>query len=242
MNPSPSAAPQPAVNLILLLKFVIGVLLLMLLLAALLFLPARTMDWWQAWAMMALYLVSILVSRGILILRHPDLAHERAGWTSAQGVKAWDKILMPVVAIYGPAALFLTAGLDKRWGGTPPLPPWLEIAALLGVGLAYAFSAWALLANRFFSAVVRIQRERGHTVMSGGPYRIVRHPGYAGALVGYLLSPLAFGMLWAFVPAVLTAAAVILRTALEDRTLQAELPGYSDYTRQTRFRLLPGIW
>jgi len=99
-----------------------------------------------------------------------------------------------------------------------------------------------MLANRFFSGVVRIQNERGHSVVSDGPYRWVRHPGYAGGFIGDLALPLLLGSAWAFIPAALTAGAVVLRTALEDRTLQAELPGYREYAQRTRFRLLPGVW
>jgi protein-S-isoprenylcysteine O-methyltransferase Ste14 len=108
--------------------------------------------------------------------------------------------------------------------------------------LGYVLSSWALLENRFFSGVVRIQKDRGHQVVSTGPYGFVRHPGYAGALLAYLVTPVLLDSTWAFIPAVLMAGVVILRTALEDRTLQEELPGYKDYARKTRYRLLPGIW
>jgi protein-S-isoprenylcysteine O-methyltransferase Ste14 len=99
-----------------------------------------------------------------------------------------------------------------------------------------------MLANRFFSAVVRIQTDRGHVVVSDGPYRVMRHPGYAGGMLSYLASPLLLSSLWMFIPAVLTVAAMVARTALEDRTLRAELPGYADYARRVRYRLLPGLW
>jgi protein-S-isoprenylcysteine O-methyltransferase Ste14 len=98
------------------------------------------------------------------------------------------------------------------------------------------------VANRFFSGHVRIQKERGHTVQTGGPYRFVRHPGYVSSIVSYFSYALMLGSLWALIPAALSGSLFVVRTALEDRTLQDELAGYQAYTRQTRYRLIPGIW
>jgi protein-S-isoprenylcysteine O-methyltransferase Ste14 len=149
---------------------------------------------------------------------------------------------MPIAALYGPALMWLVAGLDKRWNGSPSLAIELELAAFVVVILGYLISIWAFLENKFFSAVVRIQTERGHSVVSTGPYRWVRHPGYAGGLIGYLATPFALGTLWSFLPAVLTGIALIARTALEDQTLQNELTGYREYAARVRYRLLPGVW
>jgi protein-S-isoprenylcysteine O-methyltransferase Ste14 len=118
----------------------------------------------------------------------------------------------------------------------------LHITAFVITALGYSLGTWATLVNRFFSAVVRIQRDRGHTVVSSGPYRLIRHPGYAGAVVTSLATPLLLGSLWALIPAVLAVCTLIIRTALEDRTLQEELEGYHDYTARVRYRLLPGVW
>jgi protein-S-isoprenylcysteine O-methyltransferase Ste14 len=137
---------------------------------------------------------------------------------------------------------WLVAGLDKRWNGSPALPLTVELGAFAIVIVGYWISVWALIANKFFSAVVRIQKERGHTVVTTGPYRFVRHPGYAGGVIAYLATPLALGTLWAYLPMGLILCALALRTALEDRTLQDELPGYAEYAARVRYRLLPGIW
>jgi protein-S-isoprenylcysteine O-methyltransferase Ste14 len=116
------------------------------------------------------------------------------------------------------------------------------------VGAAlYGFFAllitWAMAVNPHFEKTVRIQRELGHQVIDSGPYRIVRHPGYVGTVFGFLLSPpLLLGSWWAFVPALGAVALVIIRTVLEERTLRSELPGYEDYARRVRYRLIPGIW
>ena len=96
--------------------------------------------------------------------------------------------------------------------------------------------------NRFFSGTVRIQTERGHRVVTGGPYRFVRHPGYLGGVISYLAMPLILGSAWAYIPAAVGMAVTAIRAALEDRTLKKELPGYLEYTQATRYRLIPGIW
>jgi protein-S-isoprenylcysteine O-methyltransferase Ste14 len=108
--------------------------------------------------------------------------------------------------------------------------------------LGSALGNWAMLENRFFSGYVRIQTDRGHMVVSNGPYRSIRHPGYLGGIVTWLAAPLALGSLWALIPAGAVVVAYVIRTALEDRTLQAELDGYKEYARQTRYRLVPGVW
>jgi len=210
--------------------------------ALIMFLAAGRADWWEAWVMVAVLGFTTLGSRVILLRKHPDLALERARWTEGRDSKPWDRALMPIVALYGPFLMWLVAGLDKRWNGSPTLPLGLELGAFVIVLLGYLVSVWALIANKFFSAVVRIQKERGHTVVTTGPYRLVRHPSYAGGLIGYLLTPIALGTLWVYVPAVLTVMALILRTALEDRTLLEELDGYKEYAARVRYRLAPGIW
>jgi protein-S-isoprenylcysteine O-methyltransferase Ste14 len=108
--------------------------------------------------------------------------------------------------------------------------------------LAYLLGAWAMAVNEHFELLVRIQTDRGHRVVTSGPYRIVRHPGYLAAIVGGLTSPLILGSLWAFAPVVAGALLFTARTALEDRTLREELAGYQEYAARTRHRLLPGIW
>jgi len=116
------------------------------------------------------------------------------------------------------------------------------LAGVIVAVLAAALIAWAMRSNKFFSSVVRIQKDRGHSVITGGPYRFVRHPGYAGMAAFTLATPLILNSRWAFVPAVATAAITVLRTALEDRTLRLELEGYAAYARRVKYRLVPAIW
>jgi len=197
--------------------------------------------WWQGWAYALVSIFSFIISRLIVRRVHPDLIRERARGMGAQDTKPWDKVLAPMLA-FGSIIVAIVAGLDRLYGWTSAFPTWANIAGLAVIVIGYAFSSWALIVNRFFSGTVRIQTERGHHVVADGPYRFVRHPGYAGALLGFVLIPLLLDSLWAFIPAVLLILVVFVRTALEDATLQKELPGYAEYAQKTRYRLIPGVW
>ncbi len=223
-------------------RTIAGFVLVAVLIPCVLFVAAGRIDWWQAWMYAILTVGVSFISRYILFRQNPDLITERAHFTESEGIKAWDKRLVAWIAILFPLAFMITAGLDKRFGWSPEISlPW-QLAAL-GVFVAgFGLTTWALIVNRFFSSVVRIQTERGHTVVSSGPYRFVRHPGYIGGVVAWLASPILLGSVWSFVPVVVITVLYVIRTALEDRTLQEELPGYADYARRTRYRLLPGIW
>jgi protein-S-isoprenylcysteine O-methyltransferase Ste14 len=223
-------------------KPVIQFVLFVVLFPCVLFLVAGRLDWPIAWVYVALHILSALVSRLIVFRINPDLLVERARSLDAERGKSWDRPLVLLVALIGPLALWIVAGLDERLGWSPDLSLPLQVTALLLVLLGYAIGTWAMVANAYFSGIVRIQDDRGQTVVQTGPYRLVRHPAYAGALISYLAMPVMLNSLWALIPAVLIIAALWIRTLLEDRTLAAELPGYADYARRTRYRLIPGIW
>ena len=197
--------------------------------------------WWQAWAYAVASILAFVVSRLIVARKHPDLIAERARFMQAKDTKPWDKILAPLLGL-GSILILVVAGLDKYYGWSPASNLTVNWVALIGIVLGYGFSSWALIENRFFSGTVRIQTERGHHVVSTGPYRIVRHPGYAGGLLGYIFIPLLLDSLWAFIPAILLMVVMVTRTALEDKTLQAELPGYKEYAEKTRYRLFVWVW
>jgi protein-S-isoprenylcysteine O-methyltransferase Ste14 len=167
---------------------------------------------------------------------------ERQNMEKAKSAKAWDKVLAPLMALSLSFPLVIVAGLDHRFGWTPVFPLWLIMSGFLLISLGYAFAAWALIENRFFSSVVRIQLDRGHVVCDSGPYRIVRHPGYAGNILALPGMVLALSSLWTLVPAAVALIIALTRTALEDQTLQDELPGYRDYVRRVRYRLIPWIY
>lgn len=207
-----------------------------------LFLAAGTLAWPQGWTY-ALFGVGYNLAAMAIVRRvHPDLLHERATAAEARGVPAWDKTLTPLMGLGLPLLTALVAGLDHRFGWTAALPLWVNIAGFVILVGGYTLAAWAVVANRYFSSYVRIQRERDHQVVDQGPYRLVRHPGYAGNLLAYLGVPFLLGSWWTFIPVALAYFVFVLRTAREDRYLQENLPGYAAYTQRTRYCLLPGVW
>jgi protein-S-isoprenylcysteine O-methyltransferase Ste14 len=208
------------------------------------FLPlliSRQWDWWEAWVYAILYILGFVISRVLAARRHPDLIAERAHYMQQVNTKSWDKLLSLFLGLGG-ILVMLVAGLDALYNWSSSYNLLVKIISLFTLVLGYAFGSYALIENRFFSGTVRLQTERGHQVISSGPYRWVRHPGYAGALLTYLATPLFLDSSWAFLPTMFTVILMIIRTYLEDRFLQNELEGYRDYTKRVRFRLLPGIW
>lgn len=198
-------------------------------------------DWPEAWLYALTSILVFILSRILAARRHPDLITERTRFMEAKDTKPWDKVLAPMLG-FGSILILVVVGLDERYGWSPAFSQGAKMVAFAGLLLGYAFSSWALVENRFFAGTVRIQTERGHHVVSSGPYRIVRHPGYAGAVLGFLLIPVLLDSTWAFIPSVLLLVVIVIRTSLEDRTLQEELPGYKEFTQKTRYRLVPGIW
>lgn len=221
---------------------IIRALIFFSLLPAALFLAAGTLNWLPGWLFTAIFVLATLLSRVAMLVKTPDLAKERASMGRIAGAKQWDVFYSLVSGLLGPLAILVTAGLDRRFGWSPQMPTAVWVTALIVVAAGYSVATWAMLVNRFFSGVVRIQQDRGHTVVEDGPYRVIRHPGYAGGMAGALGAALGLGSLWALIPAAATVAVMVGRTAREDAALQAELPGYTDYSRRTRYRLLPGIW
>jgi len=198
--------------------------------------------WRQAWVFSLLIVVVGIGVRLWAERRHPGLLAERAKFDKAPDVKPWDKVLAPLMAVSLSFPLVIVAGLDHHFGWSPVFPIWLNILGFILIMLGYAFAGWALVENRFFSVVVRIQTDRGHVVCDSGPYRIVRHPGYAGNILPLAGIVLALGSIWTLIPAMVALIITVIRTTLEDRTLQDELPGYRDYARRVRYRLIPGIF
>jgi protein-S-isoprenylcysteine O-methyltransferase Ste14 len=198
--------------------------------------------WWQAWGYSFLIVAAGLVGGIWAERRHPGLLAERQNMKKVQNAKAWDKVLAPLMALSVSFPLVIVAGLDHRFGWSPVFPLWVIVLGFLLISLGYAFATWALIENRFFSSVVRIQVDRGHVVCDSGPYRIVRHPGYAGNMVALPGMVLALSSMWILIPAAVALIIAVIRTVLEDRTLQDELPGYCDYARRVRYRLIPGIY
>ncbi|MCW8982957.1 MAG: isoprenylcysteine carboxylmethyltransferase family protein [Gammaproteobacteria bacterium] len=138
--------------------------------------------------------------------------------------------------------MVIVAGLDHRFNWSSEFPLWLNVIGFILIAFGYAFAAWAVVENRFFSSVVRIQTDRGHAVCDSGPYRFVRHPGYAGSILALFGIVLALDSVWTLIPTAVALIIAVIRTSLEDQTLQDELQGYRDYARRVRYRLIPGIF
>jgi protein-S-isoprenylcysteine O-methyltransferase Ste14 len=208
----------------------------------LIFLAAGSLRWVWGWVLLAVSAAVLLGHVLVLVPINPELLAAREEGFRAAGTKRWDRWLATASASMGTIVLWLVGGLEARFGWSAGMALAVHIAGVVASLLGYMIFLWAMAANAFFAEGVRIQEDRGHTVATGGPYSLVRHPGYVGAMLSIAAGPFLLGSWWALVPATLAVCGYIVRTALEDRTLREELPGYDDYARQTRYRLLPGVW
>lgn len=218
---------------------IVQVLVSVSIIGALLFLSAGRLDWLWAWLFLAGWLIFLLVSGVLMIRKGPDLLNERGRW--ADNIKGWDKVLMTIYSL----VLFtmpVIAGLDAVRFGWSAMPLALHMVGFVGFIPAMVMSLWAISANAYLATYVRIQDDRGHQVVTTGPYRYVRHPMYVGTILWGLCIPLFLGSWWALIPGGLIAAIFVIRTVLEDKTLREELPGYTEYAERVRYRLLLGVW
>jgi len=217
-------------------RAVIRVIFSIGLMFAILFRSAGRWDYWHGWVFFLLHIYVTLFSWLII---PSELLQERT--KPGPGTKEWDYIFFILFSL-----LYITpyiAALDGghyHWTGDFPL--WVNVLAFVIMFLGYSLAILSLWKNRFFSSTVRIQTERGHSVIDKGPYAFIRHPGYAGVIVSSFSIAFAMNSLWALVPAGLLAIVFIIRTYLEDVTLQKELPGYVDYAARVRYRLIPRVW
>jgi protein-S-isoprenylcysteine O-methyltransferase Ste14 len=206
---------------------------------AVLFLSAGTLAWQRGWLFVGVMVVAGTALTVYVGRVNPEIYEARSRFR--KGTKRWDAILIGCL-IPAMIAIFVVAALDDgrfHWRGVP----WWIVAVGYGaflVGLGW--TAWAEAVNKFFEPTVRLQTDRGHTVIDTGPYAIVRHPGYAAAILMFTGIALSLGSWWALIPAGISAALLILRTRWEDQTLQAELPGYREYAQRVRYKMIPKVW
>ena len=212
------------------------VFLLLVFTSTLLFLSAGRFDWVWGWIYVILYLLYIVVNASIL---PKELMAERG--KSKYNIKNWDKILKKIGTIPG-FGLILIAGLDERFSWTRDLNVGIHLLGLILFFIGSFLFSWSMVANKYFSTMVRIQVDRNHKVASGGPYKFIRHPGYSGFILNTLGVALILGSVWALIPAFVTVILFIIRTKLEDQVLFNELDGYKEFSKKTRYRLIPGIW
>lgn len=207
--------------------------------AGIIFLPAGGIDWLAGWLYFGIVTTSLFASFVYLRRVNPEVIEHRLHL--GKGTKSWDKLwsvfFTPVFL-----AIYVVAGFDAVRFQWSTMPLWLWPLGLALWLPGYVLFAWSMGVNPFFEKTVRIQTERGHYVIDTGPYSYIRHPGYLGFFAWSLSAPLFLGSWWAFLPALLSIVAILIRTALEDRTLLGELTGYREYAGRVRYRLIPGVW
>jgi protein-S-isoprenylcysteine O-methyltransferase Ste14 len=203
---------------------------------AILFITAGTLSWKWAWYVLLLGLFLLIVNS---ILLPAELIEERG--RKKENVKKWDRILTSII-MFPTVLMYVFCGLDHRFYWTGDIPVFVNIAGLVFIFFGSLLFTWSMVSNKFFSTLVRLQTDRQHTVVSGGPYKYVRHPGYLGYIIFTLATPIALGAYWGLVFSAIIGILLIVRTALEDATLKKELPGYAEYTENIKFKLIPLLW
>jgi protein-S-isoprenylcysteine O-methyltransferase Ste14 len=209
---------------------------------ALLFISAGRINIFGAWLYLVISFIGMFGGITVVCKFDPELLNQRGLWKEKKGTKGWDKIIVRLYVLFGFYVLPVIAGLDAgRF-------QWSNLGIHFGIagGVLFILGAvlihWAMLVNRHFEATVRIQTDRGHRVITTGPYRIVRHPGYAGAILWGISTPLIIGSAYGLIPGGIAVILLIIRTSLEDKLLRSELNGYAEYSTRVRYRLLPGLW
>lgn len=217
-------------------KVVVVLALLVALIAGL----AGRWDWWAGWSFLLAFVFFSVVLTLWLAQRDPELVRERNEDGGGRAA-TWDKVITSIMVVLE-IGILVVAALDAGRFGWSPVPLWVQVCGCLAMIPAAAIVPWVLTTNTFASSVARLQDDRGQVVISDGPYRYLRHPMYAAVSLIALTLPLVLGSWWALIPGGLLALLFVIRTALEDRMLRQELPGYKAYTHDVRYRLIPGLW
>lgn len=210
---------------------------LFIIIIALIFIGAGSIDYWQGWLYIGLNIVFISLN---YLLISTELIRERL--KPEKGTKKWDKIYYAFnIPLYF-AILIISVVDAERFGWEPRIPVYVVIVAAFVYIVGQIIMLWAKRENKFFSSVVRIQKDRGQTVCKEGPYGFVRHPGYLGGIIFTIATPIVLASFWGLIPALLSVVMLFIRTYLEDKILQEELEGYKEYTNEVKYRIIPGIW
>jgi protein-S-isoprenylcysteine O-methyltransferase Ste14 len=212
----------------------------LLLMGAALFFSAGTLEWPHGLLYMAVFLLLTLIAMAWLWRVNPEIFVARRR-LSGRGTKGWDLVLVWILFAAFLATLIVAALDDGRFHWAPA-PLWAVLIGYVLLLAGYLGTTWAQAVNRHFEPSVRIQSDRDHHVITTGPYAYVRHPGYIFGVILSFGGALALGSLWALLPAALFAVVLVIRTSLEDATLQRELPGYAEFAARVRFKWIPRIW
>lgn len=204
-----------------------------------LLISAGRINYWQAWLYISMNILMNLMTV-FTAQFNPELTNERL--SPGKGIKKWDKVILTLSApVY--ISMLIVAGLDSgRFYWSPEFHWTIYITGVVLTFSGHIFFLVARSQNKFFSSVVRIQTDRGHTVCETGLYKIVRHPGYFGMIISTVGFPFLFGSYWSIIPVIISIILLLIRTSLEDKTLIKELSGYYDYTQKTRYLIIPKIW
>jgi protein-S-isoprenylcysteine O-methyltransferase Ste14 len=203
---------------------------------AILFISAGTLSWKWAWYVLLLGLFLLIFNS---ILLPAELIEERG--RKKENVKKWDRILTSII-MFPTILMYVFSGLDRRFHWTGDIPVIMNIAGMVFIFLGSLLFTWSMVSNKFFSTLVRLQTDRQHTVVTEGPYKFVRHPGYLGYITFTLATPIALGVFWGLIFSGIIAILLFVRTSLEDSTLKKELPGYAEYTENVKYKLIPLLW
>jgi len=210
-----------------------------LVLWALIFIPAGRLDYIPGWICLAVMVIGFSGVTAHVAKRTPSLIRRRM--KAGAGTPVWDRVLVSIFQVLF-VAILVVGALDAgryRWTS---LPLWLQVAGLILMIAGILLVAWAMGQNPHFESTVRIQADQNHRVIESGPYRIVRHPGYVGAILLLIGMPLVLNSAWALLSAILSSISLVVRTRAEDHFLQKNLKGYREFTQRTRYRLVPGVW
>ena len=220
-------------------KSLIWVVIFFLFFLALIFGSAGTLKWVNGWIYIITFFCCVCFNLFVLLKINPEVIEERS--RLPKGTKKWDLVLLSAGSIYL-FAPFIVAGLDEKYNWSTFYSIWWIYIGIIMLIAGDLIILWAMAVNRWFSKVVVVQTERGHEVITTGPYQYVRHPGYVGWGLMWLGTPLILDSLWALIPSVISLIIIVVRTVWEDETLQTELPGYTEYASNVKYKLIPGVW
>ncbi len=222
-------------------KVLVGTFLGPFIQVGLLFISAGRMNIPQGWVYLVVSFIGMFGGIMLVYKANPELLNQRGLWEKKKDTKPWDKVLLIAYGITGFYILPVIIGLDTRFQWSY-LGIHFTIAGIVLFLVGSIFLHWAMIVNTHFETTVRIQNDRGHKVITAGPYQIVRHPGYVGSILWAVATPLIIGSIVGLVPAGIAGLLLLIRTSLEDKTLHSELNGYVEYAERVRYRLFPGIW